>query len=107
MQLRIELPLCGSETRCCYVSCGSRWYGHRPLFEDQRTKGPSGPNGIDVPKWSFATYHLRNGGSEMDATTYGLDVAKRVFQMYWVEAETGEILNLRFVRDELIRFLAK
>ena len=43
----------------------------------------------------------------MDATTYGLDVAKRVFQMYWVEAETGEILNRRFVRDELIRFLAQ
>ena len=43
----------------------------------------------------------------MDATTYGLDVAKRVFQMYWVEAETGEILNRRFGRDELIRFLAQ
>ena len=43
----------------------------------------------------------------MDATTYGLDVAKRVFQMYWVEAETGEIVNRRFGRDELIRFLAQ
>jgi transposase len=43
----------------------------------------------------------------MNATTYGLDVAKRVFQMYWVEAETGEILNRRFGRDELIRFLAQ
>ena len=43
----------------------------------------------------------------MDATTYGLDVAKRVFQMYWVEVETGEILNRRFGRDELIRFLAQ
>jgi transposase len=29
----------------------------------------------------------------MDATTDGLDVAKRVFQMYWVEVETGEIVN--------------
>ena len=43
----------------------------------------------------------------MDATTYGLDVAKRVFQMYWVEVETGEILNRRFGREELIRFLAQ
>src|SRR5678815_582847 len=43
----------------------------------------------------------------MDATTYGLDVAKRVFQMYWVEVETGEIVNRRFGRDELIRFLAQ
>ena len=61
-------------------------------------RGPSEPNGIDVPKWSFETDHLRNGGSEMNATTYGLDVAKRAFQMYWVEAETGEILNGRFGR---------
>src|SRR5512132_4424448 len=76
-----------------------------PAFSERR--GPSGPNGINVPKWSFDTHHLRNGGSEMDATTYGLDVAKRVFQMYWVEAETGEILNRRFGRDELIRFLAQ
>jgi transposase len=43
----------------------------------------------------------------MDATTYGLDVAKRVFQMYWVDAQTGEIVNRRFGRDELIKFLAQ
>lgn len=43
----------------------------------------------------------------MNVTTYGLDVAKRVFQMYWVDAETGEIVNRRFGRDELIEFLAQ
>ena len=43
----------------------------------------------------------------MNATTYGLDVAKRVFQLYWVEAHTGEIVNRRFGRDELIWFLAQ
>ena len=43
----------------------------------------------------------------MNATTYGLDVAKRVFQMYWVDAPTGEIVNRRFGRDELIGFLAQ
>ena len=26
----------------------------------------------------------------MNATTYGLDVAKRVFQLDWVDAPTGE-----------------
>ena len=40
----------------------------------------------------------------MNITTYGLDVAKRAFQMYWVDAQTGEILNRRFVRVELIAF---
>jgi transposase len=43
----------------------------------------------------------------MNATTYGLDVAKRVFQMYWVDAQTGEIANRRFGRDELIGFLSQ
>lgn len=43
----------------------------------------------------------------MNATTYGLDVAKQIFQMYWVEAQTGEIANRRFRRDELITFLAQ
>ena len=42
----------------------------------------------------------------MNATTYGLDVAKRVFQLYWVDAETGEIVNRRFPRGELIEFLS-
>jgi transposase len=43
----------------------------------------------------------------MNATTYGLDVAKQVFQMYWVDAQTGEIANRRFGREELIEFLAR
>ena len=43
----------------------------------------------------------------MNATTYGLDIAKRVFQMYWVDAQTGEIVNRRFGRSELIEFLAQ
>jgi len=43
----------------------------------------------------------------MNATTYGLDVAKRVFQMHWVDGDTGEIVNRRFGRDELIRYLSR
>jgi len=40
----------------------------------------------------------------MHATTYGLDVAKRVFQVYWVDGDTGEIVNRRFGRDDLIQY---
>jgi transposase len=43
----------------------------------------------------------------MNATTYGLDLAKRVFQLYWVDGETGEIVNRHFGRQELIEFAAK
>jgi transposase len=43
----------------------------------------------------------------MNTTTYGLDIAKRVFQMYWVEAKTGEIVNRRFTKQQLIEFLGQ
>ena len=43
----------------------------------------------------------------MNATTYGLDVAKRVFQMFWVDADTGEIVNRKFGHDELIQYLSR
>ena len=43
----------------------------------------------------------------MHATTYGLDVAKRVFQMHWVDNESGEIVNRRFGRDDLIQYLSR
>ena len=43
----------------------------------------------------------------MNPTTYGLDIAKRVFQMHWVEAGTGEIVNRRFSKQELIEFLGR
>ncbi len=43
----------------------------------------------------------------MNATTYGLDVAKRVFQIYWVDADTGEIVNRRFGHDDLIQYVRR
>lgn len=43
----------------------------------------------------------------MNATTYGLDIAKSVFQLYWVNPQSGEIFNRRFSRDQLIRFLSQ
>src|SRR5512137_1168769 len=70
-------------------------------------RGPSRTVRHRCAKVELRHNHLRNGGPEMNATTYGLDVAKRVFQMYWVDAQTGEVVNRRFGRDELIRFLAQ
>ncbi len=43
----------------------------------------------------------------MNRITYGLDVAKQVFQMYWVEPDTGQICNRRFSRPQLIEFLSQ
>lgn len=43
----------------------------------------------------------------MNATTYGLDIAKRVFQLYWVEHESGEIHIVKFGKQELLEFFAQ
>ncbi len=37
----------------------------------------------------------------MNVTTYGLDLAKRVFQVHWVEPETGELKRKALARAEV------
>lgn len=43
----------------------------------------------------------------MNATTYGLDIAKRVLQLYWVDHDSGEIHNRKLGRQELVEFFAQ
>jgi len=43
----------------------------------------------------------------MNITTYGLDIAKRVFQLYWVDIKSGEIHNRKFGKQELLEFLSQ
>lgn len=40
----------------------------------------------------------------MKNTTIGLDLAKRVFQLHWVDMETGEICRRQVKRKELLEF---
>ena len=40
----------------------------------------------------------------MDRTTYGLDIAKRVMQVYWVDHQTGEIGRRALKRSQLMAF---
>ncbi len=42
----------------------------------------------------------------MNITTYGLDIAKSVFQLYWVDRDSGEIHNRKFGKQALLEFLA-
>ena len=51
--------------------------------------------------------HSRDRGSTMNVTTYGLDVAKRVFQVHWVEPATGEVKRKRLARTEVSAFFAR
>ena len=40
------------------------------------------------------------------ATVVGVDTAKRVFQLYWVDMETGEIMNLKLSRAKFLEHFA-
>ena len=39
-------------------------------------------------------------------TVVGVDTAKRVFQLYWVDMETGEIMGLRLTRAKFLEHFA-
>lgn len=43
----------------------------------------------------------------MNRTTYGLDIAKNVMQLHWVDAETGEIGRKKLVRARLAAYFAQ
>ena len=43
----------------------------------------------------------------MDRTTYGLDIAKNVMQLHWVDGETGEIGRKKLARAKLGEFFAQ
>lgn len=43
----------------------------------------------------------------MKVTTFGLDLAKRVFQLHWVEAETGEVKRRQLKREQIVKFFAQ
>lgn len=42
----------------------------------------------------------------MNATTYGVDIAKNVFQVHWVDAATGEIRRKKLSRAKFVEFFA-
>jgi len=51
--------------------------------------------------------HSKDRGSNMQVTTYGVDLAKRVFQVHWVEAQTGEVKRKTLLRQEVCEFFAQ
>jgi len=54
----------------------------------------------------LSSNHSRDRGSALNVTTYGLDLAKRVVQVHWVDAETGEVKRKALARADVSMFLA-
>jgi len=42
----------------------------------------------------------------MQGTIFGLDLAKRIFQLHWIDAQTGEICRRQLRRGQLVEFFA-
>ena len=71
----------------------------------RRIKGdPLAPGRHLCARVEVSVNHSRGRGSTMNVTTYGLDLAKRVFQVHWVELDTGELKRKTLTRTELAAF---
>ena len=91
-----------------------RWTPPAPRFDPglrNRSKpgwNPWSPHGIEVPNWGCVNNHTRDRGTTMnDVTTYGLDLAKQVFQVHWVDVHSGEIQRKTLRRAQLCAFFAR
>ena len=42
----------------------------------------------------------------MKHSVVGIDIAKRVFQLHWIDIETGEIVSLQFKREKFLEHFA-
>jgi transposase len=54
-----------------------------------------------------STTRRDRGTTMQNVTTYGLDLAKRVFQVHWVDVETGEVKRKTLMRAEVSVFFAR
>ena len=58
-------------------------------------------------KVELQSHHLPNGRATMSVTTYGFDLAKQVFQVHWVDLDTGEVKRKTLRRSEVSVFFAQ
>src|SRR5256885_2335481 len=68
---------------------------------------PLEPERHQCARVGVSSNHSRDRGSTMNVTTYGLDLAKRVFQVHWVEPDTGELKRKALARAEVAAFFAR
>lgn len=72
--------------------------------------GPSRAYGIKVPKVDGrGDLHRQTGGSNKNVskTVVGIDIAKRVFQLHWVDGDTGQIVRQQLKRARFLEHFAR
>ena len=66
--------------------------------------GSSRADGIKVPRGDIREgIHRQTGGSEMKFTPVGIDIAKQVFQVHYVDESTGEVVNRPLRRSAFLQ----
>jgi len=73
----------------------------------RKVEDPLEPERHQCARVEMFSNHSRDRGSTMNVTTYGLDLAKRVFQAHWVEPDTGELKRKALTRTEVAAFFAR
>ena len=88
----------------------SEWNGrlHSLMSGGRGLEWTSRVDGIKLPKEEDARSSRATGGSKMQGTrtVVGVDIAKRVFQLHWVDLETGELKGLRLTRLKFLEHFA-
>ena len=66
-----------------------------------------GPTASKCPRWKIMSdLHRKTGESRMKLTPVGIDIAKHVFQVHYVDEETGEIVNKPIKRAKFLEHFA-
>ena len=70
---------------------------------------PLGPTASECPEGRTRCPSRKSGGSEVSTnrTVIGVDTAKRVFQLHWVDMETGEVMDLKLTRARFLEHFAR
>lgn len=78
------------------------------MVSQRKGKGdPLKPERHRCARVEVSVIHSRVRRSAMNITMYGLDLAKRVFQVHWVEPDTGQIKRKVLARSEVAGFFAR
>jgi transposase len=59
-----------------------------------------------VPKWKFTKFHEPEEATEMNITTVGIDLAKKVFQVHGVDEQGKASLKKQMKRAQVLPFFA-
>ena len=71
------------------------------LFQRERREERILRFGIDVPEWWCV--QARIGGSIVELNVIAIDIAKKVFQLHWVELDTVSSGKIKLQRSQMLK----